>query len=150
MLRESGDGMDLSDPAVFEDYFRRLYFTRDLDSRHIQAARRQLDFPTVAARFRLIEDGHSHPIVVPYPGVRERVEALRANGPTRATLRALQPFLVNVYDRDFETLHQAGGLETVADTVHILSDPFCHIYDPELGLVVDGPRPDPETLVVSD
>lgn len=151
LLAEHNGSVDLSDPATFERFFSSLYFKCDLDARNIQAERCRLNFATVAQRFRLIEDDYSHPVVVPYADVERRLRALREHGPSRTTLRALQPFLVNVYDRDFDALCSAGALEGVADTVYALTPPYHHCYDSTFGLIIGrDTHPSPESLIVSD
>ena len=149
MLREAGGEIDLTAPEIFETYFRKLYFKKNLDEKAIQAKRQELQFQQVAGAFRLIEDGYSHPIVVPYPGFRRPMSALRRDGPSRKTLRGLQRFLVNIYDRDVERLRSAAALELVHDTVLVLAEPFHHLHDREFGLVVgDNLNADTEKLVV--
>lgn len=153
MLREGGGSLDIADPGLHEDFFRRLYFREDLDAAQVQPLRAELKLAQVAGRVKLIEDGYSQPVLVPYGEGPERFEALRALGPSRERLRALQPFLVNVYDHEYRELAVSGALQGAPDEgplVHGLVAPFLGLYDPQLGLVLDPPlRPDPEALVVS-
>ena len=147
MLQEHRGVLDISDPAVFETYFRSLYFKLEKDSRNIQRERQSLNFATVAASFKLIEDGYSDPVVVPYNGAAERIEACRAEV-TRDSLRALQPFLVNVYHGDLQRLEKAGALELIAGAVRSLAPPFEHLYDRKYGLVVERlSYPDSDRLI---
>jgi len=132
-----------------------LYFKEDLDAEGIQRERAELNFATVARRLQLIEDGYSHPIVVPYCNAAERVEvvrdaARRMDGVRmRNGLRAIQPFLVNIYGKDLERLENAGALETVAETVRVLVPAFAHLYSPAYGLVIEEPLlPSSESHVV--
>lgn len=149
ILRQQGDTLNLDDPSVFEEFFRILYFSENLDAEGIQAEREQFNFANVGRRFKLIEDGFSHPIVVPYEGSDIRVAAVCRDGPNRHNLRALQPFLVNVYDADFERLQKAGAVETIAETVQVLAHPFKHVYSDMFGLVVREPiMPNAESHVV--
>jgi CRISPR-associated endonuclease/helicase Cas3 len=146
MLR-AGD-IDLDDPAVYEDYFRKLYFACDQDPEGIQPLRRELSFQSIARKLRLIDDA-STPVIVPYGAAGERLEALRRQGVDRLLLRALQPFVVNLFERDVSKLQNAGALEQVVDGVLALTSPFHHLYDPRFGLLLDEePQPDPERLVV--
>lgn len=149
MLRQQGGTLSLDDPSVFEEFFRILYFSENLDAEGIQAERGQFNFANVGRRFKLIEDGFSHPIVVPYEGSDIRVAAVCRDGPNRENLRALQPFLVSVYDADFERLQKAGAIETIAETVHVLAHPFKHVYSDMFGLVIREPiLPNAESHVV--
>jgi CRISPR-associated endonuclease/helicase Cas3 len=146
MLR-AGD-IDLDDPAVYEDYFRKLYFACDQDPEGIQPLRRELSFQSIARKLRLIDDA-STPVIVPYGAAGERLDALRRQGIDRLLLRALQPFVVNLFERDVSKLQNAGALEQVVDGVLALTSPFHHLYDSRFGLLLDEePQPDPERLVV--
>ena len=59
-------GVDLHSPGIYENYFRQLYQAVNTDKHRINELRQRLDFPEVAARFKLIEDD-SVPLVVRYP-----------------------------------------------------------------------------------
>ncbi len=155
MLRQTGGTLDAADPGVFTDYFRRLYLGEDLDAKGLRADLAGFNFATAARKFRLIEDGFTHPVVVPYGEAMERVESLRKalesqDGlAARRALRALQPYTVNVYDRDYGRLHDAGALETMAETVEIIAEPFrSRLYDPVFGLLLEDPlTPDPDSMI---
>jgi CRISPR-associated endonuclease/helicase Cas3 len=97
-------GVDLHSPGIYENYFRQLYQAVNTDKHRINELRQRLDFPEVAARFKLIEDD-SVPLVVRYPKndskVDELLQRLQApgvllGGEARWLLRRLQPYLVNV------------------------------------------------------
>jgi CRISPR-associated endonuclease/helicase Cas3 len=145
MLREGG--IRLEDLASFEIYFRRLYLACDLDSKGIQPLRQTLSFESVAARMKLIEDG-SVPLVVPYGAALERLEEVRRQGPSRLLLRSLQPFVINLFDRDVSRLYNAGAVEEIGDGIRTLSWAFHPLYDPAFGLTLeDEIRPDPARMV---
>jgi len=147
MLRASGDALDTASPAIWEEYFRRLYMKLDHDAKDIQRNRQEFSFAVVAARFRLIEDGYSTPLVVPYGDALARVDTVRRE-PTRQTLRGLQPFLVSVYPRQLEAMEAAGAVETVSGDIRTLTAPFYRLYDDNYGLVVEEPvAPDPAGLI---
>ncbi len=105
LLRGSSDNLDLHDPAVYVEYFRRFYGSIELDRGKIQRLRQALDYPEVAQRFRLIEDD-TLSVVVRYRGeargkeqseVDSLLKALRARPErSRAIMRRLQPYIVNV------------------------------------------------------
>lgn len=146
MLAERGGEIDLGDPAVYEAYFRSLYFSRDLDSRGIQPLRQSLSFASVGRRFRLIPDD-TQPVVVPFGAAEERLAKLRRRGPDRNLLRSLQPFLVNLRGRDVSFLMGQGALETVADGIQALNPAFRSLYHPDFGLTVAA-EADPEDLQI--
>jgi CRISPR-associated endonuclease/helicase Cas3 len=149
MLLEFGDRLDIGDPRIFENYFRRLYAKHPLD-RGLQNERAALNFATVADKSRLIEDDFMIPIVVPYRDSAERVARFRTD-PTRGTQRALQPYLVQISPADLQCLESHGGVEPVAgeNGVNVLTPACAHLYDTEFGLVVDQhSQSDPSAFVV--
>jgi CRISPR-associated endonuclease/helicase Cas3 len=147
MLQEHGGTIDLNRPEVYEDYFRGLYFSKDLDHRGIQPLRQSLSFASVARRFRLITD-ETFPVVVPFGEAEQRLSEIRRQGPDRLLLRSLQPFVVNIRERDVSRLQRQGALERVTDGIHALSSPHASLYHRSFGLLVtDDALPDPETLI---
>lgn len=148
LLERYGDSLAFSDAHLLEEYFRILYGKCETDERGIQAERSQLNFATVAQRVRLIEDGFSHPVVVPWGDSEGRVEAFRAE-PRRETQRALQPYLVQIPERELGKLQKIGAVECLHESVHVLTRAFAHLYDREFGLVVDEEAmPDPGAHIV--
>ncbi|MBI2817804.1 MAG: CRISPR-associated helicase Cas3' [Acidobacteria bacterium] len=148
MLQEAGGTLDPADPELFEKYFRMLYFTKDLDMKHIQTLRQEFNFASVGREFRLIEDGFTKSIVVPYEGVAEHLLRLRTEGPRRETLRNLQRFTVNVYPNAFDKLTKAGALEEVTESIFTLSKPYEKYYDKRFGLTIgDELYADPAALM---
>jgi CRISPR-associated endonuclease/helicase Cas3 len=149
LLREIGGSLDLSDPSIFETYFRMLYFSEKLDLKQIQTLREGFNFATVGREFKLVEDGFTHTIIVPYGNANERLNVLRKLGPNRVTLRSLQAFTVSIYSNSFARLSNVGALEEVAKGVYTITVAFQQLYTPEYGLVVgDEPSPDVEALII--
>ena len=149
LLREHGGTIDLNDPAIFEEYFRMLYFAEDLDAKGIQALRQEFRFASVSQKFQLIEDGFTHPVVVPFCDASERLAELRRLGPTRETTRGLQAFTVNIYPDAFQKLSDAGALEEIVEGTWAVTGLFSGLYDKKYGLVVgDELLPNVEGLIV--
>ncbi len=143
--------LDPLNPDIYEHYFRQLYFTQNLDAEGIQRDRAEFKFKTVAEKFSMIEDDGSEALVVPYGDGVRRLEDLRLNGSNRASLRALQPFTVNLYPKQIRALESAGALELVAETVKAILPSHYYLYSERFGLVLEGPMAaDPVTLVSSN
>lgn len=156
LLREQGERLDAHSTETSERFFRELYFNRELDERGIQPKRRDFRFASVARDFRLIEDGFTHDIIVPWGEGAERLDRLRAavesGAPNRSLLRSLQPFVVRVYDRSFTVLERSGALEEVMPQMYALAAIHAHHYSERYGLS-DGDEyltPDPSALMVCD
>lgn len=138
----------------YRAYFDGLYGARgpqELDSKGVQGSRRTLDFKTTAGRVKLIEDGWSAPLVVPYRGAVAAIDALEARGPNRETLRALQRYTVNVPRVDLERWLREGYVRLVGETVAVLDGAYSAAYDERFGLVPGkvGART-PGALIVDD
>jgi CRISPR-associated endonuclease/helicase Cas3 len=149
MLLAADPSLDALDPAVFDRYFREVYFTApSLDRDGIQADRAAWKFKTVAEKFAMIEDDGSDAVLVPYGDGVVRLEELRAMGPSRYLLRALQPYVVTLYPQQVKALEEAGALEEVVESVLALRVTHRNLYSDRFGLVLDGPlAADPSALV---
>jgi CRISPR-associated endonuclease/helicase Cas3 len=155
LLSESGGDLDPSDPDLFEKYFRMLYLVKDLDAKRIQTFRQEFSFASVGREFKLIEDGFTRPVVVPYGEAGKHVQELRQlrhqvppKGPTRETMRGLQRFIVNIYPDAFAKFSAAGALEEVIEGTFVLAKPYEKSYDDTFGLLTgDEPQADPAALI---
>ena len=101
------DGFDLHDPEVFKEYFRLLYQI-GTDENGIQTLRKEFDYPKVAAAYRLVADP-SAPVIVRYPSddkERKSLDTLlgriRATGIWSSDHRRLQPYVVSMFEHEFE------------------------------------------------
>lgn len=147
LLREAGGSLDLSDPELFDQFFRMLYLVKDLDAKRIQTLRQEFNFASVGREFKLIEDGFTRSIVVPYGEAEKHLQDLR-RGPTRETLRSLQRFVVNIYPDAFAKFSDAGALEEVVEGIFVLCKPYENLYDRTFGLTTgDEPRADAAALI---
>lgn len=138
LCRSKGAGLDASDPETCIEYFRRFYSVTAGDMHGVQAERAGLNFATVAAKFRLIEDQATATIVVPYKDkATDHVEAIRHGGPTRDRFRALQPYTVRIYPQALRTLLDRGAVEELVPGMLVLLPQYKELYDPEFGLKTD-------------
>ncbi len=146
MLRDE-DGLDADDPETQERYFRQVYMT-DKDTKNIQRERLQWNFATVGRDFRLIEDGFTHPVIIPWDEGAARLEklkrALEYGHASRDDFRALQPYTVSVYEKSFMTALESGALEEVVEGLHALKTSHMNHYKEKHGLVIG------DDIVVAD
>jgi CRISPR-associated endonuclease/helicase Cas3 len=89
----------IDDPEVINSYFRHLLNIGELDQHDIGTRREEWNFPEVARRYRLIEEG-GQPVVVAswtehMTEIDALIEAVRER-PTRSRFRALSRFQVNL------------------------------------------------------
>ncbi len=134
MLRANPD-LDLFAAEPHRAYFERLYGAANTDAKNIQDPRERLDFKTVAQRYALIEDDWSAPVVVRFGRATSLLETLGDRGPSRAILRALGRFTVNV-PRDLvqQWLHVGDAIQDESSGVVALAE-HVDAYDLRFGLV---------------
>jgi CRISPR-associated endonuclease/helicase Cas3 len=142
--------LDLFDPKTYDIYFAAYLANILPDRPDVMGARADRDFPETEQRFRMIDDGGQVSVVVPYGDASQRIDAYRAD-PSRRTLRALQPYIVNIPQERSSQLEKANLIETIHDQVRWLRMGDGPQYDPRFGLIVDQivPLP-PGGLIVDD
>lgn len=147
-MYKANSSLDPLRPDIFQDYFRQLYFTQELDSKGIQSDRAAFKFKAVSEKFNMIEDDGSIPVVVPFGNSSKRLQNIRHLGISRNRLRAIQPFIVNLYPQQIKILKEASALETVEDTLQILLPTHAYLYERNFGLVIEGSlAADPRVLI---
>jgi CRISPR-associated endonuclease/helicase Cas3 len=136
----------LHDPAIYAEYFQMLFRDVCLDKKGIQPYRRDLDFPIVAKKYKLIED--TLPVVIPTYGNHEGERRLQEHirKPSRDTWRALMPFVVNLGYRD---LHREEIKECISEAVPGLFR-WNGGYDEKSHRGIQGIVRDPADLYVGD
>ena len=114
----------INDPAVSQEYFRRLFGSIDTDGERVQTVREKLDFPEVAARFRMIDDDTESVVITGYGceetrnRVKRDLEQLRnGSGNRRSQMRRLQPYIVNVRTSQLARIRAQGLVSEVSDGV---------------------------------
>ena len=130
----------LYDPEFYREYFLRLYADVPLDKNKVQRLREELRYPKVAERYRLIEEP-TVPVVVPYGEALQRLEEWRRS-PSWVTWRRLQPYVVNLYEREARRFEREGWLEMITEGLYRWRGK----YDPRIGIV--GALYDPSDLIL--
>jgi len=101
MLSLHGD-LNINDPALFRDYYRRLYDLNNPASQNklLNEAITALDFPEVAKHYRLI-DQNTIQVLVPWEDRRKEFDALRSEasreGISAGWMRRAQGLAVSIY-----------------------------------------------------
>jgi CRISPR-associated endonuclease/helicase Cas3 len=98
----------LHDPALYHEYFQRVFSYVDLDKKKIQERREELDYPEVAERYRFMQE--TVPVLVSYDGLEETMVEKWRLFPSRESWRALQPFLVNLFQHQANEFVASGWL----------------------------------------
>ena len=95
------------------------------------------DFKTAAENFKLIND-NTVTVIIPYNAEAiQLLEELKFTPYPRSTMRKLQLYTVNIYEREFHALQSKGVIQTIADTYPVLDeDKMKAYYHPKTGLVL--------------
>ncbi|HNO58744.1 MAG TPA: CRISPR-associated helicase/endonuclease Cas3, partial [Accumulibacter sp.] len=144
-----GHGGDPLDRALFERYFRQLYYQCELDKHGIErlltvdGKTLAVNFRTAAEKFRLIDDADQASVIVLYRGpdgrdvtVDQRLAQLRRDGTARWLLRALQRYTVSIHRRDAQRLLAQGDIAELLPGLFVQVSDLA--YDPTLGLRIDS------------
>ena len=147
---------DLDDPDVVAEYFRRLYQDVDTDAKQVQGRRKDLDYPEVAKRFKMIDDDTVSAIVTSQEAfkaaekpeeqqqVLAAVAALRTGSKdARRLLRQVQPWTVSLYRRQASEKQRAGLLDEIMPGIYEWSGDYNRVTG--IGGVTTL---DPDALVV--
>ncbi len=148
--------LDPNDPGMFSTYFQLVYQAADLDVKHVQPARRELQFEDVADRFEMIEGG-SESVIVRYGGMQfgpadpsvingtvvddlllELNAAIRFGSGRlpRQLLMRLQPYIVSVPKYTLARLKEKPACRQLADGLWIFEAPYGAIRG--IGGAIDG------------
>ena len=150
---------DPLDRALFERYFKQLYYQCALDKHGIEkllavyGQTLAVNFRSAADKFRLIDDAGQASILVRYrgadgrdPAIDQFLEQLRRKGPERWLMRALQRYTVTIHQRDAQRLFAQGDITELLPGLYVQVNDL--LYDPTLGLRPDGGINPGEPLMV--
>ena len=80
------------------------------------------DFKDIASKFKIIDD-NTYPIIIPSRGnASELINKLAEEDFHSKTLRSLQAYTVNVYEKEYNNLLSAGKIRFVASEFAVLAD----------------------------
>ncbi|MFH2030746.1 MAG: CRISPR-associated helicase Cas3' [Bacteroidota bacterium] len=134
----------LHKPELYTEYFQMLFRDVNLDKKEIQSYRRDLNYPSVAEKYKLIED--TLPVVITTYDNNEGDRRLQKHlaHPSRETWRKLMPFVVNLrhYDLQKEDIKQC--IEEVSPGLY----KWIGVYDDKKHRGIRDILHDPSDLVI--
>ncbi|HUX40137.1 MAG TPA: DEAD/DEAH box helicase [Rectinemataceae bacterium] len=148
-------------PEAFDTYFRLFYGkANSFDEKGIMELlagpdvdEAKIQFRSAAAKFSLIDDGGQRTVIVNFSSKRSMEnprlssQALASHietfGPDRATLRRLQRYSVNVPQRVFDALLEAGSIRQIKNLEGLYIQSLPGLYDETFGLRLEGPKLSP-------
>ena len=151
---------DPLDRALFERYFRQLYYQCDLDQHGIDklltvdGPTLAVNFRTAAEKFRLIDDADQASVIVRYRGpegqdatVDQHLAQLRRDGTQRWLMRALQRYTVTIRQHDARRLLAQGDIEELLPGLFVQVSDL--LYDRVLGLLTGDSAAPASAWIVS-
>jgi CRISPR-associated endonuclease/helicase Cas3 len=148
----SGYKGDVLERSLSKKFFEKFFSdARSLDKYGItddltrDARDCQIQFRTVAEKFRLIDDSAYQTILVRYGDNDVLLGKLEKEGPQRWLMRKLQRYSVNIPKRLFAQLEKQGDVREIWQGIYAqVGD---RLYDNSLGVVIDG-NIAPDELVI--
>ena len=135
-----------------KQFFEHLYVRAPSLDKHgihellTQDAREcQIQFRTVAEKFKLIDDSAYQTILVRYGNNDALLGKLEKDGPQRWLMRKLQRYSVNLPKYLFAQLEKQGDVREIWQGIYVQVGDT--LYDRKLGVVTDG-KPSTDDLVV--
>ena len=112
-------------------------------------------FRDAAEAFRLIDDGDAATVIVRYRSsnsptdIDALIGLLERDGPVRWLMRKLQRYGVTIYRYDLDRLLKVGDIRPVGTYpgLYVQAIQSDMIYDPIVGMNVDGAPGDPGRLI---
>ncbi len=132
----AGKEPTVDSPDEMLDYFRRLYWTGNLDPKNVVGMRAGLKFDSVAQSYKLIDEDTVPVVVATWKEREAEIEGLLnqvRQVPNRANFRALAPFQVNVFRSLWENLYR-----NIEQWEEIEIRIWRGKYDPGIGLIAEG------------
>ncbi|MDO4276348.1 MAG: CRISPR-associated helicase Cas3' [Eubacteriales bacterium] len=134
---------DITSPEAVRKYFEILYHYRgeSLDKKGIMGQFRPMYFPfaSVSEQFKLIEQNTKSIFIAGEDEAIQILHEIQLKGATRALMRKAGKYVVNVYENDFDRLHEAGMLTAVSEEMKeeffMLRDNS--LYSDDMGLMTD-------------
>jgi CRISPR-associated endonuclease/helicase Cas3 len=148
----SGNASNVLGRDLAKQFFEHLYVRAPSLDKHgihellTQDARDgQIQFRTVAEKFRLIDDSAYQTILVRYGDNDVLLGKLAKEGPQRWLMRKLQRYSVNLPKRLFAQLEKQGDVREIWQGIYAQVGDT--LYDKSLGVVIDG-NIAPDELVI--
>lgn len=135
-----------NEPQLFARYFTALYQLAETDGAGIQKDRREFQFRSVAGKAKVIDDG-GRGIVIPIgrgghvvADIRNRERSVGKQRFSYQDIRALQRYIVNIRERDFDFLRGHGLVSELLPNLDVYVLDLAQ-YDKYLGVMKPDQTP---------
>jgi CRISPR-associated endonuclease/helicase Cas3 len=103
-------------------FFSQFYQLVPTDLKKVMQSRKKLNFKETAEKFHLIEEKDTAPVIVPYNNeALEIIERIRQSDPGdgRWLFRLAQPFIITLYENEFNRARKANLLEEIGFRIYM-------------------------------
>lgn len=123
------EGYSLKDPDTPQVLYSRLLDTHDTDAGGVQELRKQLNYPEVARKYRLIRDQTVN-IFVPYGDYESVLKRIINNEGDRHLVRRFSRFLVSVKEHELVSALEQGLAEELIDGIYLWTnkEPYSELF----------------------
>jgi CRISPR-associated helicase Cas3/CRISPR-associated endonuclease Cas3-HD len=122
---------DILSPQAIKAYFEELYSCEGEDGLDINNVFKEMEqgaegcnfnfnFKQVAEKFKLIDESTVSIIVELDEYVKELINKIRYGSGNKEILRAIQPYAVNIYEKEFNEMNGANMIEVINKGVYVL------------------------------
>jgi len=143
-LRNFAD--DPTSISAIESYYETLYTLQRGESFDVKniigyfekgTGKPDFDFQKASENFKFIED-ISVSVIIPFNDeAKMLIEKLKYVEFPAKTVRALQPYTVNIYEGEFMNIQGKGVIHTIGERYHVLdAGRMAEFYDPKTGLTL--------------
>lgn len=135
---------DILSPDAIEEYFKNLYnLEAGFDEEKImdcfsfsrKTGLEIFNYKTASEKFKFIDE-NTQSVVIPFDEKAEKLlEELEYSQYSSKILKDLQPYTVNLFDREYCSLLSKGAIQKVSDMVSVLGN--MNNYDMNTGIIVE-------------
>ena len=143
-LRKFGD--DPTSITAIEAYYEQLYSLQSgesFDAKNILGyfdkgtGKPEFDFKTAAENFKFIEN-NTVSVIIPFDDdAQNLIQELMYTEYPISTIRKMQSYIVNIYEKEFMNLQGKGVISTIGEQYHVLDEGRMNdYYHPKTGLLL--------------
>lgn len=131
-------GSDWFSPEAMKNYFHQLYSRiGNFDTAQIEELlyKRECEFEEASKQFHLIDD-QTTSVIINWKGSINLYQQLKSQGPSYPLMKKLAQYSVNVRNRDFQLLKEAGAIDEIFENIYVIVNP--DFYREDTGLTTEN------------
>lgn len=133
-----GPNHDWFAPEAMKSYFLQLHSRIDnFDKKQMEELlyKPECEFEEAAHKFQLIDD-QTTSVIINWDNSACFIKQLSSEGPSYSLMKKLAQYSVNIRERDFKKLQDAGALEEPFENIYAITNPV--FYSEDTGLLINN------------